>query len=145
MTVPTPCIGLCSTTFGDLVCRGCKRYIHEIVGWNGFTDAQKRIVVLRLEQLRIEAVRAHAAVTDAARLAQVAMSLRLPADQPVDLRAFEVLRRTAHRWRTLEEIGCRANVAGTDPVTARNLMDEEFLGRAHAHYEHDFRVLLSGQ
>ncbi|MEC9132488.1 MAG: DUF1289 domain-containing protein, partial [Pseudomonadota bacterium] len=22
---PTPCVGICSTTYGDLVCRGCKR------------------------------------------------------------------------------------------------------------------------
>ena len=25
----TPCIGLCSTVFGDSVCRGCLRFVHE--------------------------------------------------------------------------------------------------------------------
>ncbi len=27
----TPCVGMCSTTYGDLVCRGCRRFSHEIV------------------------------------------------------------------------------------------------------------------
>ncbi|MCZ6890305.1 MAG: DUF1289 domain-containing protein, partial [Gammaproteobacteria bacterium] len=37
----TPCIGICSTTYGDLVCRGCKRYAHEIVDWNRYTEDQR--------------------------------------------------------------------------------------------------------
>ncbi|KAA0952431.1 DUF1289 domain-containing protein, partial [Pseudomonas sp. ANT_H14] len=24
-TIKTPCVGLCSTVYGDLVCRGCNR------------------------------------------------------------------------------------------------------------------------
>ena len=26
----TPCIGVCSTTYGDDICRGCRRFRHEI-------------------------------------------------------------------------------------------------------------------
>lgn len=29
----TPCIGVCSTTIGDLVCRGCGRTVEEIRDW----------------------------------------------------------------------------------------------------------------
>ncbi|MCF8976542.1 DUF1289 domain-containing protein, partial [Pseudomonas edaphica] len=28
--IKTPCVGLCSTVYGDLVCRGCKRFHHEV-------------------------------------------------------------------------------------------------------------------
>lgn len=35
-TIKTPCVGLCSTVYGDLVCRGCKRFHHEVIHWNGY-------------------------------------------------------------------------------------------------------------
>jgi predicted Fe-S protein YdhL (DUF1289 family) len=37
----TPCIGRCSTTFGDEVCRGCRRYSHEIINWNEMSNEDK--------------------------------------------------------------------------------------------------------
>jgi predicted Fe-S protein YdhL (DUF1289 family) len=50
-TIKTPCVGLCSTVYGDLVCRGCKRFHHEVIHWNGYNEDEKRAVWLRLEQL----------------------------------------------------------------------------------------------
>ena len=141
MAIATPCIGLCSTTFGDLVCRGCKRYVHEIVGWNSFGDRERGIVVARLDLLRGEALRAHAAVSDGARLAEVAAMLRVAAMTP-DVQAFEVLRRSAQRWTSLAQVGCRALAAPDAPVLIRDAIEAEFLRRSRAHFEHDFRVVL---
>lgn len=45
----TPCVGLCSTVFGDTVCRGCMRFIHEVIDWNRYNDEQKTIIWQRLE------------------------------------------------------------------------------------------------
>ena len=53
-TIKTPCVGLCSTVYGDLVCRGCKRFHHEVIQWNGYNEEQKRAVWLRLEQLLVQ-------------------------------------------------------------------------------------------
>jgi len=53
-SVKTPCIGVCSTVFGDEVCRGCKRFQHEIIQWNGYDDAAKRSVLNRLELLKVQ-------------------------------------------------------------------------------------------
>lgn len=39
-TIKTPCIGLCSTVYGDLVCRGCKRFHHEVIQWNGYGEEE---------------------------------------------------------------------------------------------------------
>lgn len=51
-TIKTPCIGICSTTsFGDPVCRGCKRYAFEVIGWNGYDAAAKQAVLKRIEKL----------------------------------------------------------------------------------------------
>lgn len=45
----TPCAGRCSTVFGDLVCRGCRRYNHEIIAWNSYNEAQQHSVWQRLD------------------------------------------------------------------------------------------------
>ena len=49
MNIWTPCIGRCSTTYGDDVCRGCKRYWYEVVNWNRMTKEQKLIIKERLK------------------------------------------------------------------------------------------------
>ncbi|MEJ2131069.1 MAG: DUF1289 domain-containing protein, partial [Gammaproteobacteria bacterium] len=50
--ISTPCVGVCSTVYGDLVCRGCKRYAHEVIEWNRYEPQQKREVWRRLVMLR---------------------------------------------------------------------------------------------
>jgi len=45
----TPCVGRCSTVFGDAVCRGCRRYNHEVIQWNTYNLAQREAVWLRLD------------------------------------------------------------------------------------------------
>jgi len=50
--VKTPCIGICSTTsVGDPICRGCKRFAFEVIDWNAYTEDEKRAVLLRIEAL----------------------------------------------------------------------------------------------
>ena len=53
-SVKTPCIGVCSTVFGDEVCRGCKRFQNEVIDWNGYQDSQKIAVLSRLESLKTQ-------------------------------------------------------------------------------------------
>jgi predicted Fe-S protein YdhL (DUF1289 family) len=50
--VKTPCIGICSTTsVGDPICRGCKRFAFEVIDWNTYTEDEKRAVLQRIEAL----------------------------------------------------------------------------------------------
>ena len=30
--------------YGDLVCRGCKRFHYEVINWNGYNEEEKRAV-----------------------------------------------------------------------------------------------------
>ena len=46
--VKTPCIGVCSTGIGDRVCRGCKRFAHEVIDWNSYNNQQKSLIDQRL-------------------------------------------------------------------------------------------------
>lgn len=51
-SVKTPCIGICSTTsVGDSICRGCKRFAAEVIEWNVYSDAEKAAVLARLSRL----------------------------------------------------------------------------------------------
>lgn len=54
--VKTPCIGICSTGIGDSVCRGCKRFAHEVIHWNAYTQDQKLIIAQRLEAFLVQIV-----------------------------------------------------------------------------------------
>ena len=53
MSIPkTPCIGICSTTsLGDNVCRGCRRYSFEVIKWNSYDPEEKTAVLTRIERL----------------------------------------------------------------------------------------------
>ena len=51
----TPCIGICSTTsVGDAICRGCKRYAFEVIRWNGYSAEEKEAVLARIEALTVQ-------------------------------------------------------------------------------------------
>ena len=55
MKVKTPCIGICSTTsLGDMVCRGCKRYAFEVIQWNAYDADAKLAVLKRIEKLLVQ-------------------------------------------------------------------------------------------
>jgi len=61
----TPCLGICSTTYGDDVCRGCKRFIHEVINWNSYSNDEKEIVNSRLEGFKVTILSHRFKVTDA--------------------------------------------------------------------------------
>ena len=61
----TPCLGMCSTTYGDDVCRGCKRFIHEVINWNSYSNDEKEIVNSRLEEFKVTILSHRFKVTDA--------------------------------------------------------------------------------
>ena len=44
----SPCVGVCSTTFGDDVCFGCQRTYLEVIQWNALNDEEKHRINQRL-------------------------------------------------------------------------------------------------
>ena len=49
----TPCLGICSTTYGDDVCKGCKRFVHEIINWPKYSMDERAVINDRLEKFKI--------------------------------------------------------------------------------------------
>lgn len=68
--IDTPCIGVCSTVYGDMVCRGCKRYYNEVIDWNTYSDQQKQTILSRLEQDIVAVVTKKLSVDDVKLLQQ---------------------------------------------------------------------------
>lgn len=140
----TPCVGTCSTTYGDLVCRGCKRFAHEIVQWNGFDPEQRQTVWQRLLALRAGAVGAVLEVVDESRLRRQARRLGLAHDEALDAAnvAYELLQRVP--WReptlTLDELGILARSGTPRAEDLVALVDREFYTRSLAHYERNYRI-----
>ena len=60
----TPCLGICSTTFGDEVCKGCKRFAHEIVSWTKYSPEEREIINLRLEKFKIKILKRRFKIID---------------------------------------------------------------------------------
>ena len=52
----TPCVGRCSTVYGDPICRGCKRFMTEVSFWNQLSLHDRKKVWLRLDQLAIRII-----------------------------------------------------------------------------------------
>jgi len=139
----TPCVGICSTTYGDLVCRGCNRFAHEIVAWNGYSDDQRARVWQRLLSLRDAATALLIAVDDVSLLRAAALTAGLPrrSDMSLLTLSYELLRRRARDLEKLSEIGLRPLHADhIEPVAVRNAIDVEFRIRSVAFYERSFHT-----
>jgi len=139
----TPCVGICSTTYGDLVCRGCKRFSHAIVAWNVYTENQRARIWIRLHSLRDQAAAVFVAVSDEQMLRDAARAARIEsrADSSLFTLGYELLRRKARDLHSLGDIGMVAvDARRTDPVAVRDAIDAEFHVRSVAHFEHSFHT-----
>ena len=159
-TRQTPCLGVCSTTYGDLVCRGCKRFSHEVVAWNTFSDEQKLSIWQRLESLRDQCVSLRVRVKDIHALTRVIEGRQIPVwDPSSDLTlAYQVLRFFARSnpqilndeyllAKKLEFLGLDLTAFGqihTDENFSElcSWVDEEFYKRSKAYYERNFKIPL---
>lgn len=137
--IPTPCIGVCSTGVGDIVCRGCKRYAHEVIHWNSYSDEQKRAIDTRLELLLAQVVGAKLVVFDANLLAAQlqAQQLRYSKHKDPLVWVFELLRAGASQIADTRSFGFEL-APGYRHMTLlalREQIDREFYLLSEAHYQ----------
>ena len=137
--IKTPCIGRCSTIYGDLVCRGCKRFSHEIVGWNAYTEEEKRAVWVRLEQLLTQVMTAKVQVFDAGLLREqlLARQIRFVEGQSPYAWAYQLIARGARFIQQLEAYGVvlLPEFRNWSLPDLRDAIDQEFFLLSQAHYE----------
>ncbi|QVX14842.1 DUF1289 domain-containing protein [Pseudomonas congelans] len=137
--IKTPCVGLCSTVYGDLVCRGCKRFHHEVIHWNGYNEDEKRAVWLRLEQLLVQVMTAKLEVFDADKLrAQLTQrKIRFVPHQSEYCWAYQLIARGARVISQVEAYGFVLLPEFRDWTLPelRDAIDREFFLLSEAHYQ----------
>lgn len=141
-SVRTPCIGICSTGIGDNVCRGCKRFAHEVVAWNRYSTEQRQIVLQRLEQFLAKIVRLKLEVVDSDILYSQLRRMGLLPDVTQDpyCGVYTLLCAGAERIGDPGRYGFRRlpHWQGTPLSKIRDLIDTEFYALSEAHYHRYF-------
>ena len=139
----SPCIGVCSTTYGDFVCRGCKRFAHEVVGWNRFSDAQREIVWERLSELLMKSIQDHLIVDASRRGTGRGESAH---DLMAELKAEMSRNASQSLTACLERLGVAMQVVDSsiDNLPALvHAIENAFLTRSEAYYEHSYSTSLA--
>ncbi|TBU99765.1 DUF1289 domain-containing protein [Stutzerimonas kirkiae] len=137
--IKTPCVGLCSTVYGDLVCRGCKRFHHEVVNWNAYDEEQKRSVCRRLEVLLVQVMMAKLEVfdSDLLRSQLQGRNVRFVPEQSPYCWAYQLIARGARLIQQTEAYGVALlpEFRGWELPRLRDAIDREFFLLSEAHYE----------
>lgn len=137
--IKTPCVGLCSTVFGDSVCRGCKRFHHEVINWNGYSDEEKQAVWLRLEMLLVQVMAAKLEVFDETLLLKQLeqRKIRFVPHQSAYCWAYQLLARGARVITQLDAYGLSLlpEFRGWELPDLRDAIDREFFLLSEAHFE----------
>ena len=141
----SPCIGVCSTTYGDLVCRGCNRFAHEVVQWNGYDEDQRDAIWGRLEELRDGSLAGVLSDERVGILCAAAESVKIRARAGLSdtSLAYEVLRRLAMRRLPLPWVESAGEGERTGPSSAREFLsaiNREFHDRSLATYERSYKI-----
>ena len=140
--IRTPCIGVCSTVFGDTVCRGCRRFVHEVVDWNAYNEEEKRIVWQRLDRLTCLVVRNYFRVDDATKLAEQLdyQNIRYQTQYSPEGWVPELLKAAGSQLVDYQAFGLTPSKEALS-VTPRRLYDRisvECHALAQAHYDRAF-------
>lgn len=140
--VKTPCIGVCSTGIGDVVCRGCKRFEFEVIGWNGFSEDQRRAVLVRIDRLLEQIVARWLTIADADQLAQQLQAQQIkhdPARVPASW-VVELLKAGASQIGDPEQFGLVPTplAQGRSLRELREQIDTEFYALSCAHHDRYF-------
>ena len=142
--VPTPCIGVCSTGIGDVVCRGCKRFAHEVIHWNSYSDEQKRLIDSRLDQFLTQIVASKIQIFDTALLERQLQNqqLRYAAYKNPHIWVFQLLRAGASQIEDTRRFGfvVEPTYVALSLIELREQIDREFFVLSEAHYQRYFSL-----
>ena len=134
----TPCIGICSTTFGDDVCKGCKRFSHEITNWGKFSTDERAFINSRLEQFKTTILEEKFTISDS-ELFESKMnefSINFNSSLKPITWIFDLLRASSNKDLNVNDFGVEILPAFSDLslLELRDLINQEMLQLSEAHY-----------
>ena len=128
------------------MCRGCKRFSHEIVDWNSYDDAQKETIWERLENFKKQVVGQIVRFKDQYRFQSAIEAQKIK--EPEDYQAvYLLLQRLVRHSKTLSFAGLE-NVSPDfeimegeiDSLLTLQQIDKEIVTRSRAFYERSYKV-----
>ncbi len=143
----SPCVGICSTGIGDLVCRGCKRFFYEVIDWNSYTPDQKEAIHARLRKLLHQTLEHSLVIVDAERMQRLAAEHSLPVfcdESMLDL-AYRLLQSSAGSIQDVRTLGIDVAKPGSSRLSQdlAQRIEEHFYRLSEAHYEYYFSRLAA--
>ena len=139
----TPCIGICSTTFGDDVCKGCKRFSHEITNWGKFSTDERAVVNSRLEQFKTTILEEKFTISDnelfESKMNEFSINFNSSLE-PITW-IFDLLRASSNKDLNVNDFGVEILPAFSDLslIELRDLINQEMLQLSEAHYYKFFK------
>lgn len=135
----TPCRGICSTGIDGSVCRGCKRFAHEVIAWNGYSVAERTSVIARLDQLTTRIMKSRCRILDGDLLLARMGEYKIRFDEAADPYCwlYELMRAGAGQIRDPHAFGFEALPDYQTTPLAELFDDAEraLLALSAAHYE----------
>ena len=134
----TPCIGICSTTFGDDVCKGCKRFSYEITNWGKFSNDERAVVNSRLEQFKVNILEEKFTITDRnlfeSKMNEFSINFNSSLEPLTWI--FDLLRASSNNDLILSDFGIEIlpKFSNLSLVDLRDLINEEMLQLSEAHF-----------
>jgi len=144
----TPCIGVCSTTsVGDAICRGCKRYAFEVIRWNSYADVEKEAVLRRLETLTVQILKNRFHVHSAEALEATLQHWKIPMNPALSPYCWlhSLLQKASLGALDLPSCGFSILKAheGTSLAALADMADQELLVLCEAHFARYFHQVDS--
>ena len=138
----TPCLGICSTTFGDEVCKGCKRFAHEIVSWTKYSLEEREIINERIEKFKILILSDRFKVIDAELLATKLEEKAINFNHSLDpiTWIFDLFRAAGSQSFDPGNYGIKS-LKQFDPKTIKDEINDELLELSEAHHGRYFKKL----
>lgn len=135
----TPCLGICSTTYGDNVCKGCKRFVHEVINWNKYSIPEKELVNHRLEEFKLTVLQDRFSITNSDLLASKLRENGINFNDALNplTWVFDLLRAAGSQSLDLDQFG----ITSHENIALAELKDQiyvEFLELSEAHYDRYF-------
>ena len=136
----TPCLGICSTTSGDDVWKGCKRFVHEIISCPKYSQDERALVNDRLEKFKVLILQDRFKVHDSdllqIKLKENAINYNNSMDPLTWI--FDLLRAAGSQNLDLEQFGI-TSLKNYDPMKIRDEINKEFLDLSEAHHQRYFK------
>lgn len=137
--VKTPCVGVCSTGIGDSVCRGCKRFAHEVIDWNAYSHEQRLVIAQRLETFLGQIVSNMIKINDKTLLLEQIKYQQIRFNNATNpyCWVFDLLRGGASQIQDVSAYGIEVLPAWRDHslVAIRDEIERNFYALSCAHYD----------